>query len=287
MINHWQLQKPYPESLTDRQSVFSDMAGKASHTDSSGNSVTINYDGDVLLVHRFPYRVRIGKPGDDDARTWFDDPEPHNKLQRVITRLRASLMLAVERERRVQIVEAWRCFDQPLSQGWNTWLGDPRRSTGIHPTRLTEAEVTAWGEWYRRLNTSYVDRIDVALTRILRAASERREPSDLLIDSVIAWENLFGTSEGEPTLRVTTCLALLLEQSTPSRMKLRKRLAEIYRLRSKVVHGNDNLRRDEYPMCHEALDVAVRAIRVLVTDRTDIVELPDGGARSQALLLGG
>jgi hypothetical protein len=195
-------------------------------------------------------------------------------------------MLGVEREHRVQVVESWRCFDQPLSQGMSMSHRDPRQSTGLRPVQLTEAEVTTWGEWYQRLNNSHVDRIDLALTRILRAASERRELSDMLIDSVIAWENLFGTQEGEPTLRVPACLAVLLEESFQSRKVLRKRLLDIYRLRSKVVHGNDELKRDEHPMCYEALDIAIRAVRVLVADRTDALALPDGRLRSEALLLG-
>jgi Apea-like HEPN len=153
------------------------------------------------------------------------------------------------------------------------------------PTELTEAEVAAWGEWYERLNTAHLDRIELALTRILRAIAERLEPSDVLIDSVIAWESLFGTKDGEPTFRVTTCLALLLEQSFQARKDLRQRLSRIYNLRSKVVHGGGNLKENEYPLCQEALKVAIDAIRVLVTERTDILELPDGAARSSALLL--
>lgn len=131
-----------------------------------------------------------------------------------------------------------------------------------------------------------VAKIELALSRILRAIAERREPSDVLIDSVIAWENLFGTAEGEPTFRISTCLAVLLEDSFEARTELRKNLAGIYGLRSKVVHGNRNLRVDEYPKCQEALEIAIRAIRILTTTRTDILQLPDGAARSTALLLG-
>jgi hypothetical protein len=107
----------------------------------------------------------------------------------------------------------------------------------------------------------------------------------VLIDSVIAWENLFGSKEGEPTFRVTTCLALLLERSFQARKDLKKRLSDIYALRSKVVHGGGNLKESEYPKCQDALDAAIDAIRVLVTERTDLLELPDGAARSAALLL--
>ena len=110
------------------------------------------------------------------------------------------------------------------------------------PTTLTQSEVDSWRLWYVRLSTGHIKRIDLALARILRAQGERREPSDVLIDSVIAWENLFGTKEGEPTFRVTMCLAALLEAETQARIELKRRLGKVYTLRSKVVHGSGVVR---------------------------------------------
>lgn len=108
----------------------------------------------------------------------------------------------------------------------------------------------------------------------------------MLVDSVIAWENLFGTKEGELTFRVTTCLAKLLAESTEARLGLKSKLGKIYTLRSKVVHGSGSLKDDEHPYCYEALDVAVRAVKMLVVDRVDILKESDGAFRSAALLLG-
>jgi hypothetical protein len=96
----------------------------------------------------------------------------------------------------------------------------------------------------------------------------------------------FGTKEGEPMFRVTTCLAVLLEDSPLARADLKKKLAAIYTLRSKVVHGSANLKESDYRRCQDALDVAIRAVRVLTTTRMDILGLADGAARSTALPLG-
>ena len=270
----------------DRRLVPDSLKGQLSGTDAAGRSTTINYDGDVILEYKFPYKVRAVQLSQSDVSTPLpDDMRPPAALNRTATWLRFSLMLAVEREPRAQLVQTWRYFDVPLSQGFTMSWHDPRRGTGIMPTELTEAEVAAWGEWYERLSNAHLDKIELALTRILRAIAERLEPSDVLIDSVIAWESLFGTKEGEPTFRVTTCLALLLERSFRARKDLRQRLSRIYNLRSKVVHGGGNLKESEYPMCQEALNIAIDAMRVLVTERTDILELPDGATRSAALLL--
>jgi hypothetical protein len=251
-------------------------------------STLINYDGDVILDYDYPFKVRFTKPETSDLSQPFpDDMRPPASFVSAVTRLRFSLMLAVDRPSRVQLVQTWQSVDAPLSTGPSMAWSDPRQGAGLMPTQLTEAEVAAWGEWYQRLSTTHVAKIELALSRVLRAIAERREPSDVLIDSVIAWENLFGTKEGEPTFRVTTCLAILLEESLDARQQLRKRLSAIYGLRSKVVHGSGNLKESEYPLCQEALDVAIRAIRVLTSDRSDILELPDGAVRSARLLLGG
>jgi Apea-like HEPN len=107
----------------------------------------------------------------------------------------------------------------------------------------------------------------------------------VLIDSIIAWENLFGSKEGELRFRITSSLAVLLEESYQARKDLKKRLSDLYDLRSKVVHGSRNLKRSEYPQCQEALSIAIEAIRVLIRERPDLLELPDGTERSTALLL--
>lgn len=275
-----------PVTEADRRLAPDSLKSQLSGTDASGHSTTINYDGDVLLEYKLPYKVRVMQSSQADALApWPEDMRPPDALSRTTTWLRFSLMLAVERESRVQLVQTWRYFDEPLTQGFAMSWYDPRQGTGIMPTQLTEAEMTAWGEWYERLSSPHLDRIELALTRILRAIAERREPSDVLIDSVIAWENLFGSREGEPTFRVAMCLAKLLEGSIQARKDLRKKLGDIYALRSKVVHGSANLKESEYARCQEALDIAINAIRVLVTERTDILELPDGATRSTALLL--
>jgi hypothetical protein len=271
----------------DRKIAPESLKGQLTGTDSAGNTVVVNYDGDLLLEYRFPYRVRaVNQPMSATPSEFPEDMQPPAEVDAVLLRLRFSLMLAVERESRVQIVPTWRFIDDPLSMGQAHSWSDPRQGVGIMPVQLTEAEVAAWGEWYARLGTAHVTRISLALSRILRALAERHEPSDVLIDSVIAWENLFGTSEGEPTFRVSTCLAVLLEDSFDARADLKKKLTVIYALRSKVVHGSRNLKQSEYPSCQEALETAIRAIRVLTTARTDILALPDGAARSSALLLG-
>ncbi len=274
-----------PVTEADRKMVPDGLKGQLSTTDQAGNSTVINYDGDVLLESTFPYKVRLMPSGDETPTPWPEDMRPPASLEQASTRLRIALTLAVEREQRVQLVQTWRSFEEPLGFGRGMSWSDPRQAAGLMPTQLTEAEVTSWAEWYKRLSSPRIEKIEVALTRILRALAERREPSDVLIDSVIAWENIFGSREGEPTLRVTASLAKLLEKTPAARKASKTKLGDIYRLRSDVVHGNAPLDISQYPLCQEALDMAIKAVRILTTERTDILELPDGSARSNRLIL--
>jgi hypothetical protein len=90
---------------------------------------------------------------------------------------------------------------------------------------------------------------------------------------------------GEPTFRVTACLAKLLKDSLAERRALRKELVGIYNLRSAVVHGNRPLTEADFGKCDRALDVAIDAIRTLVDRRSDLLAEGDGGSRSTAVLL--
>ena len=226
-------------------------------------------------------------PGPGAVPLWPDDMRLPGSIDRSIERLRISLLLAVQREARVQLVPTWRYFHDPFGHGLAaSWL-DPKNAIGIVPTKVTKEEVASWVEWYKALINPRVDRISLAITRILKAVAERREPADVLIDSVIAWEAIFGTPDGDPTLRVTASLAILLRDDVRGRKELRSRLSKIYRLRSDVVHGNRDLTEADYPLCQEALDIALRAVQVLTSARTDVLDLAKGADRSLHLILGG
>lgn len=276
-----------PVGDRDRELAPPSLQQQLTGNDAAGNSVVINYDGDVLLRASFPLKAKA-EPWDSGGTptSWPEEVQVPDKLEKVIERLRLSLLLAVKRDHRVQLVPTWRLYDDPFGYGTVTSWFDPKNAVGIMPTKLTADEVQSWKDWYSRLRSPHVDRIQLAVTRVIKAVAERREPADVLIDSVIAWENLFGTSEGEPTLRVTASMALLLESDKVKRKKLRKRLAEIYRLRSTVVHGSGTVTNAQAPMCQEALDLALQALQVVTKDRIDVLELPDGAARSLHLILG-
>src|ERR1700674_5062851 len=90
--------------------------------------------------------------------------------------------------------------------------------------------------WIQQLTTRAANNVTIALERIVAAHPERISMEDVLIDSVMAWENLVGT-DGESTFRVTASLSRLLEADPTTRRQRHLELKRVYSLRSRVVHG--------------------------------------------------
>ncbi len=260
----------------------------SSATDAEGKVTTIDYAGDVVAQFRVPYAAKMVPTSDsDDSDTMVDFPPglvEVDSVDRVIRRLRISLLLASSDTSRAPLLPTWRAIDDPLEEVTGLSWSDPRLSFSLRPTSLTTGEVSEWQQWYDRVGASGADRLAVAITRVLRASAERTDLVDVLIDSVIAWENVFGSKEGEPTLRVTASIARLLESEPARRSDLQRRLAKIYGLRSKAVHGNP-VNASEYELCSEALEIAIRVLRTVLDSRRDLLQKSSGTERSLQLLV--
>lgn len=133
----------------------------------------------------------------------------------------------------------------------------------IQPTpRPSSEELEATEAWARRLEESRAGSLQIAERRLVSAIAQRTEKDDALIDAVIAWESLVGTRY-RTTARVAGALTNLLESEPGARSTLRKRLLEIYDLRSRVVHG-DLAGGDNVSMAsNQAIDIGLRAMRKL------------------------
>ncbi|MFF1445084.1 hypothetical protein [Streptomyces sp. NPDC058295] len=271
----------------DRERAPESLKRQLTGSDAAGIMTVINYDGDIVVEFDYPYTVKAVPPSPDGSQHVLDELSS-DALKQVTNRLRLSLLIAVQREnRKLQLAPSWQYYEDLFDGGDSLLWNDSTRAIGLTPAQLTETELAAWREWYELLDNPNIQHIELALSRVMRAVSERRDPSDVLIDSVIAWENLFGSKEGEPTLRVTASLALLLTDSPQDRRKLRTKLGKIYALRSDVVHGSSALNEAaEYAYCYEALEIALRALRVLLRDRPDVLAQRTGTERSLHLIVG-
>jgi len=239
-------------------------------------------DPTAVLVLRVPNRVRLGDA--DDAS--FFDQDSTARLKLVVEQLPLALLLAIERPDFVVADWLWQTHLLPAQAGWGfAGPGSPRlfpRRTGAP---LNSNEIAQLQEWSVRVADHYDPSIHVAVRRIRTAIRERVDAEDAVIDAVVAWENLFGHGgQTEVIFRVTTALAILLEQDVRRRSQLRSRLSKVYGVRSTVVHGGELQPRDDLQRRKElAIKTAVAALRRLFRDRPELIHDRQRGLR---LILG-
>jgi hypothetical protein len=139
--------------------------------------------------------------------------------------------------------------------------------------------------WAGRLN-DHPRSLDIAVRRTLSAIADRLDPLDGFIDAVLAWENMFSDTP-ETTLKVCGAIAILLERNDlAKRAALFKGLQELYRKRSKVVHGSQE------PSMRETIGHRDRAIEVALDAMRRLYDYPsllpkDSSVRGRDILLGG
>jgi Apea-like HEPN len=151
---------------------------------------------------------------------------------------------------------------------------------------LDETDVQALKANCDALAPYAVANIRIAVERTLAAATERVHASDVLIDAVIAWENLVGISS-ETTFRVTAALSWLLARDDfRKRTDLSRELKRLYERRSKVVHGAKVTRDDLDSDARLALQTSAAALRRLLFDDVWLCEVARSGDRNNAILLG-
>lgn len=273
------------------QNIPGNIEGQLSGTGSDGNDVVIDYSGNVILETPVPYRLihREFKPGEQE---WPKELRAYEDVQKRVESVQLGALLSQEYKATepITVMPTWRYIHDPLAHGYQMSWSDPKMNRGFMPKQLNKHDGDEWKRFAILIHANRTKYVDVAISRTLSASIERRDFVDVLVDSVIAWENLVGSQKGEPTLRVSGALAWLLEpDGLTKRTALKMELGKLYHLRSQVVHGNDTSSDRELALkSKRAFGVAVDALRVLFTDRQDLLkECRNGDDRSNRLLMGG
>lgn len=273
------------------QHVPGTIEGQLSGTGADGNNVVIDYSGNVILDTTLPYRLVHRKPNLDDQE-YPKDLRGYEDIQKLVESVQLGALLSQEYSpaEQITVLATWQYFHDPLAHGYNMGWNDPKMGRGFMPKQLDEPAANEWMRFAQLIKENRTKHIDVAISRTLHASAERRDFADVLVDAVIAWENLVGSRKGEPTLRVSGALAWLLEPSDLAKRSARKtELGKLYQLRSDVVHGNDmSSERELVTKAQRALEIAIDALRILFTDRPDLLnDYKTGDDRSNRLLMGG
>jgi hypothetical protein len=271
-----------PARPEDHPASLRDLVDKRTVTTTdAGDQIEISDAGDVI----FETNVRVKVEVKDDKTGWSSTGV--DDFGDLIDRVRLALALAITRATKPVTFCIWATTLFPMASLEPFLpLTDPQSMVGRTPTLLTIDEIASWEQWINIVMTADMSRLKVAITRTLRAMTERRDPNDKLIDAVIAWESLFGAAN-ESTLRVSASLARLLHSADEDREAARKGYGNIYQARSDIVHANETNRTaaqiDEYGRA--AIEASLKAITLLLTTHSSLLDLKSS-TRSTRIILG-
>jgi hypothetical protein len=228
--------------------------------------------------------IRIGIHVNKDGNGYTS--EEVDNLGEVIDRVRLAFALAITRPTRPIIYTMWAKAILPVGRMEPQPLTDPRFMAQRMPTVLSAEEAASWKYWVDVVTGAEINHLKIAMTRTLKALTERLDPSDRLIDAVIAWEALFGATN-ESTLRVSASLARLLHPSDAERESAQKNYQKIYQARSNIVHANKTkttiAQVDEYGRA--AIEASLKTMRLIFATYDKLLPL-ESSARSTQVLLG-
>lgn len=193
----WGVLRPLTE--LEREAAPPALEGAVTGTDPDGNRVTVSYAGELVLETEVPYRLVITPtPDPDDPPPDWPTIEGSDAQRRRIDGLQLSTLLAVEREpgHWVSARPAWSWIADPLRLGPSISWWDPSSAPGFMPYEMSAEDCQQVAAWSNTIEASWTPKLNIAVTRVLRAVNSRTDMADRLVDSVIAWENLFGTSQG-------------------------------------------------------------------------------------------
>jgi hypothetical protein len=247
-------------------------------------------DVTAVLIGSYPLRLRGIEPKLSDgeipdfSQHWRDLKSDQLRSERVLDLVRLSVLVASPPGDAWGLSQISSLIVDPTAAG-----GSPRRVSYEENSRSAKIDCAGAkrvASWWPRLRDELPGSLEIAMRRALSAAARRVDPVDGFVDSVIAWENCFGT-EQETTFRVTGALAALLEpDALEKRLSLLKQLKDLYGKRSRVVHGAIHLSSEEaYTLRDDTLQIAIRCLRDLFNTRPELLEM-DSAQRSTKLMLG-
>lgn len=236
----------------------------------------------VMLARDVPIRATIrDRPAKGGRELWepeeFGDAETHMAHVRLVP---LACALASDDRAPSVPVSAWTLTLLPFSSGLG---GSGAGEVRLRPQRDLEPIGGGVEEWARIVQQHHSPAVDLAVSRLISATAHRWDPADRLVDAVMVWENLVGSSN-ETVFKVTGALTKLLEPDRAKRREFQADLRKIYDLRSKVVHGVSVDARSVAAAADDAVSIAIRSLRECYRRGTAWLEMTSQD-RARTLLL--
>lgn len=234
----------------------------------------------VLLEYKYPFKARLGQQ--DKHNRWPPELEAARKqLDKAKENLSFTLALAIDRSPPIGITQAWTLVFDPLCEGTSmSW--SYRAKSPMPYYLLKKREIDSVIYWSKLVNESNDEKIRLAIRRILSSINERMDPIDGFIDSIIAWENLFG-GNAELSYRISISIAKLLTENQEKRLEIQSKVVKYYTERSKIVHGVKEINHEVATQKrNECLKIAIDVVKKLYEEHHDLLVDAD---RSKKLAL--
>lgn len=229
-----------------------------------------------LLRTTYPLQLTdIGIAVDEPVkwRGWRSVRNHQERVARSVNLLRLAVLLASPEEFFWGLIETASLILDPTIPGGMAYSTAAESRFALPSHEIDSHGCERIAGWHQTVDSLYPANLDVAMRRVLTAASDRPDPVDSFVDAVVAWENCFGSST-DATFRVSAAIARLLEDAAEERLSRQKELSKLYGKRSRVVHGA------LHPGVEQALEwrdsalrTAVECLRVLLADRPELVNL--------------
>jgi len=234
--------------------------------------------GNAVLVTEFPVKLFMNK---DQPVGTLDGPavdamfEARAALDERARMFAFALLLAKDLPMPAGIGLKYTLIEDPF--GWMPSISGRFGEAPRAPVELTLAELEDVARWIGLVDTHHHASMSVAVRRTL-LAHERTDATDAFIDAVIAWDAVFGARSGDAvTFRVALGFSLLLEETEHERRRVKRRVQDLYALRSDLVHGSVT----ELPWPEagkrreEAVQLLMKALRVLYENHPDALATDD------------
>lgn len=238
-----------------------------------------------ILESEYPYKVDFSPLNEDEKCVWPPELEQaRSKLDNAKENLSLIFALAIERDPPVGINVAWTLIVDPMSPGTNiSWSNRPRSPMPYYLLSSDSSESVKY--WSSIITFSNDEKIRIAIRRILSSINERANPIDGFVDSIIAWENLFGAN-AELSYRISISISKLLEASFEDRLKLQKEIVDFYNDRSNIVHGLKEISyEDAEQKRNRCLQIALLSLRELYKNHPELIKDTKSADRSKKLAL--
>ncbi|MCK4957026.1 MAG: hypothetical protein KAS49_05275 [Candidatus Cloacimonetes bacterium] len=240
-----------------------------------------NIQGFIL---RSNYNYSIFSSGEEDINSKKDLPsyiDERRKLDKITENLSLTFALAIDRYPPVGIFETWTMIFDPLYAGINiSYYGGTKYPMKNHIIKKEEKKSII--EWSSKVELAKDKKIRIAIRSIVSAINKKIDPIDGFIDSIIAWENLFG-GHGEQTYIIFTSIAKLLKNTAEERFSLQKEIKKLYNARSCLLHGAKEFTyKEAIEMRDRSLQIAILSLKQLYEKHQDLIDDRD---RSKKLIL--